>query len=380
MSAVPAPPVLEPLTASTPHLPYDDSTTLRIRHARVAVILVSSGDYTPRYLAECYASLRAQTYSADLVTVFVVTNGVTEENRRLTRHVAPQARLLHNSLNLGWSGGNNTAIRVALDEGFDYLVLLNVDTVVEPEWLLRLVEAADASTQTHIWQSTILLHGTSQINSCGNRIHYLGYGYCQGYGEPRTRPPSGTAPDAASGAAMLVRREVFERIGLFRDEYFMYYDDVEFCWRARLAGYNIGLAHRSICYHKHASRDPSVWLYYFQRNRWMTLLTLEKWRTLAVTAPCWLATEALLSVYFIARGWGGAQWRACRELLKGRTWRTILAHRRHVRGLRIRNDAQIVKRFAGGVAGVWRRHPVIRYVVNPLLESYWAVVRTFIVW
>ena len=111
--------------------------------------------------------------------------------------------------------------------------------------------AADVQSDVHILQSTVLLGGGETLQTDGNRLHYLGYGYCGGYGRARTAPPKETSIDYASGAAMLVKREVFEAVGLFRDEYFLYYDDMEFCWRARLAGFNVGIAASSICRHQY---------------------------------------------------------------------------------------------------------------------------------
>ncbi len=63
--------------------------------------------------------------------------------------------------------------------------MLNVDTTVEPDWLARLVEAADAQPDVHILQSTVLLGGGERLQTDGNRLHDLGYGYCGGYGRAR---------------------------------------------------------------------------------------------------------------------------------------------------------------------------------------------------
>ena len=80
----------------------------------VAVIVLTHGDYTQRFLAQCVESLNRQTYPHDRFHVFIVSNGVTADDRRLIAQLAPGARLLHNAENLGWSRGNNTALRVAL--------------------------------------------------------------------------------------------------------------------------------------------------------------------------------------------------------------------------------------------------------------------------
>lgn len=348
---------------------------------RVAIALINYRDYGRTYLADCYASLLAQTYPAERFAVFIVNNGTTPETSALLGRMAPRARLLQNSENLGWGGGNNTAITVALAEGFECVVMLNMDTVVAPDWLERLVAAAVAAPDAHIFQSVLLLHGTSKLNSLGNRIHYLGYGYCNGYGRERAAAPAQPMPvDYASGASMLVRREVFERIGLFRDDYFMYYDDMEFCWRARLAGFNVALAPRSICEHKYNFQTKLELLFYLERNRLMTILTLERWPTLLLTAPCLIVAAGVVGGYFLAKGWGRTLWRLAGWLGAPSTWRAILAHRRDVARLRVRRDAEIVRGFAGRIVFAEIDHPVLRWVVNPLLELYWAIIRRFILW
>ena len=346
----------------------------------VAVILLAHDDYAERYLAECAASLRAQTYPADQWQLFIVSNGLTDQSRQLIAQLAPQARLLHNAANLGWTGGNNTAIRVALEEGFSAMVMLNVNVIVSTEWLEKLVEAAASQDALHIFQSTILLHGSGAINSRGNRIHYLGYGYCDGYGEAHDGTASCARVDYASGAAMLVKREVFEAIGLFREDYFIYYDDLEFCWRARLAGFNVGVAAASVCSHKYDFQNTLRFLYYLQRNRLLTLLTLERVRTLVVILPCLLAGELVMSLYLTVRGRGMTQWRVLQHFLRLSTWQTILAYRRSAKRLRTRKDAEIVRHFTGRVTFAEADHPLLRYVFNPLLWLYWALVRGLIVW
>ncbi len=348
--------------------------------ARVAVIVLIHDDYAERYLAECHASLVAQTYPAESFTVFVVNNGVFVESRRLAARAAPQARFIDHATNLGWTGGVNSALRVALEEGYEAVALLNVDAVVHPMWLAELVAAAEAHPAAHIVQSQILLYGTNTINSLGNRLHYLGYGTCHGYGATRAMLPKTIAIDCASGAAMLVRREVFEAIGLFREDYFIYYDDVEFCWRARLAGFRVALAERAICSHHYRFQKSPESLYLLQRNRLLTLLTLQRLRTLLVIAPCLVVSELVMGAYFISHGWAGVCGRLLRYFARPATWRLIAARRREVRALRCRSDAEIVKRFTGTVRFAELDHPLLRYVLNPLLGLYWLVVRALIVW
>ena len=347
---------------------------------RVAVILVNHQDYARPYLAACYTSLVNQTYPADRFTLFIVNNGLPEAETRLTEQLAPSARILLNAENRGWGGGNNTAIAVALREGFDDVVLVNIDTVADPGWLEALVERAERDPDVHIVQSLILLDGTTRVNSAGNRTQFLGYGYCTGYGQDASAGHNGLAMDYASGASMLVKRAVFERIGLFREEFFLYYDDMEFCWRARLAGFNVGRAERSVCHHAYSFQGRMERLYYFQRNRLLTLLTLERAGTLLLIAPCLLISELLVDLYLIGQGRGGVVWALARYFARGRTWRQIAARRREVRAIRRRRDADIVKGFAARIVFAEMDSAAMRYVFNPLLWMYWTLVKPWIRW
>lgn len=178
-------------------------------HTQTAVVLVTHEASAKQYLTNCCAALRAQTLPADRFTLFIVNNGIPSAQEAILQSAAPQARIVRNAKNLGWSGGNNSAIRIVLQEKFDYVVLLNVDTVADPTWLEELVRAADDRPDLQILQSKLLLHGTDRINSLGNRIQFLGYGYCLGYGEPASTTPVPARIDYASGAAMLIKREVF---------------------------------------------------------------------------------------------------------------------------------------------------------------------------
>ncbi len=350
------------------------------RATRVAVILLNYPDAPRGDLAACVASLDAQRYPSDRWTLFIVNNGVSEEERRQAQRLAPRARLLDNERNLGWGAGNNRAVRVAVEEGFDCCVMLNIDVVAEPDWLARLVEAAEQRPDVQILQSKILLHGTTRVNSLGNRIQFLGFGYCYGYGREDAACRPLASVDYASGAAMLVKRRVFERVGLFREEYFMYYDDVEFCWRARVAGCRIGLAVSSVCYHKYSFQARLRFLYHLERNRLLTLLTLEKIGTILLTAPCLIAAQIVLAGYCLITRRGGVPWGVLRYFLRAETLRSIAARRRTIRSLRTVTDAAIVKRFGARVVFAEVDSPILRYVGNPLLWLYWRVARLFIVW
>lgn len=349
-----------------------------LRTLKVAVILLNYDDYADRFLTECYESLQKQSYPLDSFKLFIVNNAAIPSGKALIERLAKTASVLDNPENMGWAAGNNQAIAEALRQGFEYIVLLNIDTVADKRWLEELVKEAEAS-EAHIIQSKILLFGSDRINSLGNHTHFLGYSYCYGYGkkEPSIKPEP---MHFASGASMLVKREVFDRVGLFREEYFLYYEDMEFCWRARLAGFNLRLADRSICYHKYDFRNKMSFLYLFEKNRLLTMLTLQKKRTLLLILPCLFMAQIFSGLYFLVTGHGKSQWKLLLYFLKISTWRHILRTRRQVCRLRLRNDRELVKCYKGKIVFAEIRVPFFNLIINPLLSAYWAVARRLIVW
>lgn len=348
---------------------------------RAAIILVNYSGYAKNHLKTCYQGLLSQDFPKEQTTLFISDNGSTQESRADIQEIAPSIRIVSNPENRGWTGGINAAIRVALQEGYDYFVILNMDTQFEADWLSQLVKKAQTRKDLHILQPVILLSGTRKVNSVGNRIHFLGYGNCNGYArEFSDQLHAQYSMDYASGAAMLVKREVFGRIGLFREEYFIYYDDQEFCWRAQLAGLHVGLAEKSICYHDYHFQKILNSIYLAERNRLVTLLTLEKIGTFLLILPPLILVQAGSILYFILKGRGPVMLQLIQYFLKWNSWKTILAYRRENNRLRVKKDSQIVKKFSGSITFAEIHSRIFRFLINPLLWAYWAVVRRFILW
>lgn len=359
--------------------PHPRKPSLTPSLPRVAVVLLQHGEYAKKFLVPCYESLCAQTYPMERFTLFIVDNASTPESQAYLRAMAPQARILPQKENGGWPGGNNAGIRLALQEEFDDVVLLNMDTKLDEEWLANLVQKAQNNPNLDILQSKILLYGTNRINSLGNRIQFLGYGYCNAYGQEES-PRNHLPIDFASGASMLVKRRVFEKIGFLREEYFLYGEDLEFCWRARLAGFQVGMAEQSVCHHKYDVRNIIQAIFYVERNRLATLFTLEKWQTLTLILPALFLFEVGVLVYFTLRGRGRAMVQLVRYFLTPKTWKTILRYRKENQSLRVRKDYEIIKGFSGPIIFAEIKNPAFNILVNPLLWLYWSMVRIFIFW
>jgi len=198
-----------------------------------------------------------------------VDNG-SDQNPPLDKGGDGGVGLICNDTNLGFAGGNNVGIKYALEHGADYIMLLNNDAIAAPDFLDELVKAAESNSSYGILGSRIYRYGTNEIVFDGGKINFwLNRGEHSDY---KLTAISNTLVEYITGAAMLIKREVIAKIGLMREEYFLYYEDVDWCIRARRAGYQCVLVPSSKVWHKVSATNkegsPS-YIYYHTRNALM---------------------------------------------------------------------------------------------------------------
>jgi GT2 family glycosyltransferase len=223
------------------------------------------------YLGDCLRAVLSQTY-ADC-QVIVVDNGSTDGSADFVAQDFPQAQLIRNGRNLGFSAGMNVGLRAA--QG-DVMVLLNQDTQVRSDWLEKLVGAMSADASIGIAGCKILYpDGTLQhgggavINARGDTTH-LGshepdHGQCDAPYEA----------NFVTGAALGITRATLERIGPLDEGFFpAYYEDVDWCYRARAAGYRVLYVPTAVLIHHESPRlanlpvaEAHKFNYTFQQSR-----------------------------------------------------------------------------------------------------------------
>lgn len=217
---------------------------------------------------ECVHSLRDA--GAQPGQVIVVDNGSGDDSAaQLEAALGDFIELIVSPRNLGFAGGNNLAIQRALDHGADSVLLINNDTVVAPTIFAELANCAAAHPNWMLLAPLILYHNDFLPNSDPKReiIWSLGDRLIPGTlltrGLLRNRPlPADLPPcvevDFLNACGLLIRREVFDEIGLLDARFFMYAEDVDFCWRARRAGLRMGCATSARMWHK-VSRSTGVY-------------------------------------------------------------------------------------------------------------------------
>ena len=202
-------------------------------------------------IIQCLSSLKNITYPN--FKIAVVDNGSTDGSQKAIRENFPEIELIENEENVGFCEGNNIAIEKELKGKTDYILLLNNDTVVkDPNFLDILVNYADKKKEVGIVGPKVYYYKTDIIQFGGGKINYL-LGFAihmyKGINERNFKLKSSYEVDYVSGACLLIKREVFEKIGLLYPIYFAYYEEADWCFRAKKAGYKVMLIPETAIWH-----------------------------------------------------------------------------------------------------------------------------------
>jgi hypothetical protein len=325
----------EPLLSMTNSRQYRSSGDVAPPQASIIVVNYNGG----QALMDCLASLHRDGASAEY-EVILVDNASGDDSATLVADNFPEVRLIASENNLGFGGANNLGAQYALGE---YLAFLNPDTVVEPGWLDALIASLETNPDAGLATSKILLlHDPGRINTAGNDLHLTGLALCRGMGQPATELNELSEVGAVSGAAFVIRRNLFTILGGFDPRFFMYFEDTDLSLRARLAGYRCLYVPESIIYHDYELRFGPLKTYYEERNRHLTLLKVFRWRTLLLLLPALLLAEIVTWGYVILLDrprWGNKP-RAYAHVLQG--WSTLMATRRQVQSARRVRDRELL--------------------------------------
>lgn len=375
---------------------------------KIAVIISPNWkDYAQKYLANCLTSLTNQDYVGKF-KFWLVDNATTAESFLLMQKFGQEYlagyewALLANQNNDGFAKGNNGAMRMALDEGYDYVVLFNIDGVAEINCLTELVKAIESDSEIGAVQGRIMLHSPlrphyvettsgkqgyagqadkKKINSLGNVTHFLGFGYSSHYGEEsEDYSKFNLTPIAySSGATVLFRAQALKQVGLFDEEFWMYNEDQDLGWRLWLAGFKVVLASSAVFYHQYEFNRSSAKYYWMDRNRLLAIFKNYHLATLILIFPALVATELGLIIVAIRDGWFKEKLRVWLYFLSPLTWLYLIKARRESQALRQVSDRQIIKLFSGKIIFEELNGPLLN-LANFFLNIYWRIVKCLIFW
>lgn len=227
---------------------------------------------------ECLRSLSHIEYPS--YRIFLVDNGSTDGTAEAVKELFPAVDIIQNGKNLGYAAGNNVGIREVLNLGIETVLLLNDDTVVDPHFLTILVESLYRSPDIGAVNPTIYYFDDPDIIwSAGGQINErTGIAHQRHFKEIDRGQLGSSERDVhyAIGAAILIKAEALEKVGMLDSEFFVYYEETDWCFRARAAGFRIVYVPTARIWHKvsrNMTQGHETLSYYFCRNR---LLFLHK--------------------------------------------------------------------------------------------------------
>jgi N-acetylglucosaminyl-diphospho-decaprenol L-rhamnosyltransferase len=273
----------------------------------VVVVCHNSADA----LRDTLPALGAQLREDDEVAV--VDNASADDSAALARELLPRAAVVQAPGNVGFAAGCHLgadATRAPL------VLLLNPDAVPQPGFLDALRAAAADHPDWVAWQALVTMDHGALVNTAGNLVHWLGFGWAGGLGEAVDAvPPRDHEVGFPSGAAVVVRRRSWDAAGGFDERYFMYGEDLDLGLRLRLAGEGVGIVPAARADHDYAFVKGDYKWFYLERNRWWTVLGAYPTPLLLLVLPALLAFEIALLPAAWRGGWLRPKLRAQRAVL-----------------------------------------------------------------
>ena len=305
--------------------------------ASLSVVIVTSSPEAAN-LARCLSSLSAQSFS-DFEAI-VVCSGVNapEKPDQLTGgELASRTRFV-TTANRGYGAACNKGARLS---NAPFLIFLNDDTTLAPDYLKELFEAL-SKDENSIYQS-LIFHEYAQRVLRGNPCDIYGAAGLGFYWN------CGSGEFYASGASFAISKNVFDRLGGFDEKLFLYYEDVDLCWRARLMGYGVSVVESAICHHTGGASSGTIphatKFYLTQRNRIRVMIKNYSARkilirlpiacSLIITGGLFLGIKARRAQYFVS-------------IFKAFAWnlfalQSTLIERHRTQGERVQGEEEIEK-------------------------------------
>lgn len=266
-----------------------------------------------QYLQNALDSLKQQTYR-DFELIVLDNNSSDGSANGLALEGLPAANVILETENHGFARGNNLAARQA--QG-GWLVLMNPDTITEPDWLEELVAARDRHPSAKMFASCQhMLDAPDRLDGAGDAYLVFGFPWRGGFGHPLSQKPAEGEVFSPCGAGAMLKKSVFLDHGGFDERFFMYCEDVDLGFRLRLAGEKCIFVPNAILHHAGSGisgRYSERTVYLGTRNRIWSYVKNMPTIPLLLTLPGHLAISAYVLAGAFARGRGKPTWRGMRD-------------------------------------------------------------------
>jgi len=333
----------------------------------ISIIIVNYNG--KKWLKKLFDSLFCQTYKN--IEIIFVDNGSTDDSVKFieNNYCDVKVRVIRSIINLGFAGGNNLGYRSCLGK---YILLLNNDTWAPKDYLEQFAKAFEEIPNLGSVQSKIvLMSDQNKLDVCGSYWSDSSFLYHYGYGQGQSLEKyNKTIPFFSNkGASMMFRKDIIDKIGLFDEDFWSYYEDTDLCHRIWLAGYECWYFPEAVLYHAMGGTALTFHNSYIQfhnfKNKFLSFLkNFEVW-TLIKILPVYLILNIFLSIFWLLQG----KWKHFFALYQAIWWNILhflqtIKKRRIIQSFRKKTDAEIFK--------VVKKNPKFKYYYYLLagLEKY----------
>jgi hypothetical protein len=303
----------------------------------IIILNYNAGDL----LLNCVDSVFKSAYSN--FEVIVVDNISADNSHIRCKEKFEKIQLIENKENLGYCEGNNVGIRNANGE---FIVILNPDTIVEPNWLNHLMSAYTKFGEGLYQPKFFSLNEKLVLQSTGNMLHIFGFGFARDKGKIDNKEKESIEKiNYASGTCLFTSKIVLDKIGLLDSFLFLYHDDLDMGWRAAHVGISSFYVPKSIVYHaeSYSIKWSSKKFYWLERNRKYCLLTHYSKETYAKMRLSLFLVDLCVWLFYLSKGFLGAKIKADLEILRNK--KSIEQKYQELESKKIVPDGELIKQF-----------------------------------
>jgi riboflavin kinase/FMN adenylyltransferase len=274
-------------------------------------VLIAVLNFNGREMLESFLPAMSFSSKTEETDILIIDNNSSDDSVRYVKEWHPEVSVKKLTKNYGFAGGYNKGLK---NENAEYIILLNSDVLVTEGWLDPILNMMDQDKTIGVVQPLILSLEHKNMfeyaGAAGGYMDFLAYPFCRGrifdaLEENQNQYTDNAEIFWASGAAMVVRKKVFDNLGAFDDTYFAHQEEIDFCWRARRAGYKVMVCGESKIYHLGGgtleyTAPRKVYLNF--RNNLMTLVKNETWFSIIWKLPVRLMLDGIAGLKFLTAG------------------------------------------------------------------------------
>ena len=326
-----------------------------------------------KLLTECVESVFNSNYNN--LEVIVVDNVSKDNSQKECKEKFQKIKLIENEENLGYCEGNNVGIRESVGE---FLVILNPDVIVTPNWLNELLLGFQKYGEGLYQPKILATTDHDVIISAGNMIQLFGFGFSRGKGQKdEGQYEKDEVVGYASGTCLFSSSNVFKKIGNFDPFLFAYHDDLDLCWRGMIKGIKSFYLHKSIVYHPlegYSFKWNSFKYFLMERNRIYCLRKNFDKKTIFKMIPSLILVDFAITLFYLKNGFFMAKVKANFDIVKN--FNIISKNQKEIQKNKIIDDNMLIRKFTNNIeVPQWVIQKESNNFVNNIFEKLSKITR-----